>query len=178
MHTDDERTRALAIRDRMIRDDAFDAVEVLQWMESGSMELMSAAFQILSSRTSQLRGTLSSAAVAEFEARYLIQIMAAAEPPSAVFDFSPYLAGHALATLYKTLRNAQKFNPLALWIRNELEGLYQSGDEAKKRLVVDGVLEHIFESADLRGDFAAWRGNPALRTAFDEASDWCRGSKT
>ncbi|MGE5734383.1 MAG: hypothetical protein ACM34E_04765 [Acidobacteriota bacterium] len=53
-----------------------------------------------------------------------------------------------------------------------MEKLYRAGDEAIRRAIVDGILEHLFEEKGLRQFFADWKADPQLKTAYDEAQLW------
>ena|SRR5437868_6935623 len=53
-----------------------------------------------------------------------------------------------------------------------MEKLYRHGDEAIKRAVVDGILEHLFEEKGLRQFFTDWKADSELKTAYDEAQLW------
>src|SRR4029077_21037274 len=53
-----------------------------------------------------------------------------------------------------------------------LARLYQEGDEAHKRCVVDGILEHLFEEPGVEQLFSEWRDDPELNCAFAEAQEW------
>lgn len=53
-----------------------------------------------------------------------------------------------------------------------MEKLYRAGDEKIKRAIVDGILEHLFETKGLRESFADWKIDSDLKTAYDEAQLW------
>ena len=53
-----------------------------------------------------------------------------------------------------------------------MERLYRAGDEAIKRAIVDGILEHLFEEKELRQFFADWKADSELKTAYEEAQLW------
>ncbi|PYV54963.1 MAG: hypothetical protein DMG91_13315 [Acidobacteria bacterium] len=53
-----------------------------------------------------------------------------------------------------------------------MERLYRAGDEAIKRAIVDGILEHLFEKKGLRQFFADWKADSELKTAYEEAQLW------
>jgi hypothetical protein len=50
--------------------------------------------------------------------------------------------------------------------------LYLEGDEAQKRCVVDGILEHLFEAPAIKDLFSEWHADPELDVAFVEAQRW------
>lgn len=52
------------------------------------------------------------------------------------------------------------------------EKLYRAGDEAIRRAVVDGILEHLFEEKGVREFFADWKADSQLKSAYDEAQLW------
>jgi hypothetical protein len=61
--------------------------------------------------------------------------------------------------------------PFVKW-KKWMENLYRVGEEAIKRAVVDGILEHLFEEKGLRKFFADWKADSELKTAYDEAQLW------
>ena len=94
-----------------------------------------------------------------------------------VFAMQPYIAGHELARIYKHWRSRGRAPDVLRHARDELARLYVAGDDAQKRRVVDGALEHIFESVPCRADFEAWKAEPALAKAIEEAMEWAESRR-
>lgn len=51
---------------------------------------------------------------------------------------------------------------------------YRDGDSTVRRCIVDAVLEHLFEHAELRSYFSDWKHDSLLAIAFEEADEWSR----
>ena len=54
----------------------------------------------------------------------------------------------------------------------EITRLYREGDDAQRRYIVDGILEHLFEGSGVEEIFSEWPSDPELQTAFTEAHKW------
>jgi hypothetical protein len=165
-------TSARAIRDRMMRGDRFSWGEVSSWIESDDIELMGAAFEALMSREPVVDGDVDHACAERFLVRYLVAALEGRADSAEVFAIQPYIAGHELARIYKHWRSRTRAPDVLKHARDELSRLYVTGDDAQKRRVVDGALEHIFESVPCRADFDEWKADPALAKAIEEAMEW------
>src|SRR5580658_928614 len=165
-------TRAQAIRDGMMRGDRFSWSEVSSWIESGDIELAGAAFEALMSRNPIVDGDVDHASAERFLVRYLVAALEGRADSAEVFPIQRHIAGHELARIYKHWRSRTRAPDVLKHARDELVRLYVGGDAAQKRRVVDGALEHIFESLPCRADFEAWKAEPALAKAIEEAVEW------
>jgi hypothetical protein len=164
---------ARTILKRMTRGERFSWAEVSTWIENGDVELRGAAFEALTSKQRAVDGDIQWARADAFLVEYLISAMQGATASAVTFPMLPYLAAHALAHLYKHARSRMPPRESVLRpIRAELARLYLSGDESQRRCVVDGALEHIFESVTCRPDFDGWKADPLLAVAAQEAAEW------
>ena len=48
----------------------------------------------------------------------------------------------------------------------------EAGNEAQRRCIVDGVVEHVFRDDTARSAFAEWARDPVLKVAYAEAAEW------
>jgi len=159
-----------AICDRMMRNEAIHAHEVVAWMQSGDLELQGAAFETLTGHP--LVGTVDADVANDFLFQYLVAALIAETEPPSVFGLSPYLAGHEIAGLYRRFRQKGYAPRWLARMRDELARLYISGDSRRKDVVVNGVVEHIFEEPACRGDFEGWKRHPVLGKAYSDALEW------
>jgi hypothetical protein len=112
-----------------------------------------------------------------FVVGYLIAAIEGRGDAAEVFAMQPYIAGHELARIYKHWRSRARAPDVLKHARHELARLYLTGDDALKRRVVDGAVEHIFESVPCRADFDEWKAEPALATAIMEAMAWAESRR-
>jgi len=167
-------SEAEAIRDRMMRGERFSSREVEQWTHSPDIEVRGAAFQALTSTTPVVDGPLDERTMEEFIVRYLIARMETEQQFPSMFELPPYLAANTLASWYRQIRDQRASGDHASLrqARGELKRLYATGSEKQRRCVVDGALEHIFESPSCRRDFDDWSEDPQLLDALREADEW------
>ena len=167
---------SIRIRDRMIRGERFTVDEVAAWMRSEDMDLMGAAYQVLTSATSLVGGYLEPSDVDEFLLRYLIMGMEGAGQVDTgmVFEMVPYLAANTLAEWYVRLRSEgrPKDNETLRRVRDELARVCTEGSQDQCQRVINGALEHILETPLCRADFNDWLEDGRLAHALRAASEW------
>lgn len=49
---------------------------------------------------------------------------------------------------------------------------YRAGNEAQRRCIVDGIVEHALHDDTVRSAFSEWAHDPVLKEAYAEAADW------
>jgi hypothetical protein len=161
----------------MMRGDRFRWGEISSWIESGDIELMGAAFEALMSPDPIVDRDVDHACAERFLVRYLVAALEGHADSAEVFAMQPYIAGHELARIYEHWRSRTRSPDALRHARDELARLYVAGDDSQKRRVVDGALEHIFESVPCRADFEAWKTEPALAKAIEEAMEWAESRR-
>lgn len=57
-------------------------------------------------------------------------------------------------------------------VKPVLAALYRDGDESQRRCVVNGILEHLFESSGVIDLFGDWSSDSGLSSAYTEAQVW------
>ena len=145
-----------------------------EWMASDDDEVLGAVYVALKEHADRIDPRPDPILIAEL----LLRIMRVSEvrPGPREFGLSPYDAASCL--LDEALAwNAQKNdNPSADdWLsslRARLAAEYQSADERLRRRIVDGFLEHAFETPSLRSVFGSWQHAPTLAQAYSEAAQW------
>jgi hypothetical protein len=86
---------------------------------------------------------------------------------------SRYIAGHELVAWFRYLWSHETApRHLLENIKVMLKDLYCSGDRTTADVVVNGVLEHLFESPEIVEFFDEWRSDPALGHAYALAKEW------
>jgi hypothetical protein len=161
----------------MMGGDRFSWNEVSRWIESGDIELAGAAFEALMSKEPVVDGDVDHACAERFVVGYLVAAIEGRADSAEVFAMQPYIAGHELARIYKHWRSRGRAPDVLRHARDELARLCVAGDDAQKRRVVDGALEHIFESVPCRADFEAWKAEPAIAKAIEEAMEWAESRR-
>src|SRR5262249_17468353 len=139
------------------------------------VELMGVAYESLHS-TDLIDGVIDGLEADRFLVTYLILVIESRGVVADIFEMPPCVAGHELASLYKSWRGrASPPDDSLTRVRDELSRLFLAGDEGQRRRVVDGVLEHIFEDSSSRADFKSWKDAPLLAQAYEEATEWIQG---
>ena len=163
------------IRDRMFLGERFGCEEVSSWMDCSDIEYRGAAHDILMSKSGLLEGEIDRDKAEVFLVQYLLDCMREAGKPSQprIFQMPAHVAAHTLALLYRKWAECVPPSVHALErIRLELKQIYLEGNEKQRGCVVNGVLEHVFETAECRKDFDEWLAEPALAPAIHLASEW------
>lgn len=81
---------------------------------------------------------------------------------------SPYLAGHAIVAWFRHLwqQKLENMEYLVVW-KHTLANLYIQGDKAVQDVVINGIMEHLFQDDEIRFFFNDWRGHVILKRAYN-----------
>jgi hypothetical protein len=162
---------AIEAMDLLLRDGAtVPASRVKEWLTTQDPDALSVVYEAISKKWHQVSGGLSPEIY--FELVSLLFRVALREAPRSDYGLSKYDA----ATIYSAFLVQCANDPNTLQLLRaaaaDLEQLYRTGDEAQKRCVVDGVLEHVFSNPVIRSTFSVWGQDPDLRVAYQEAIEW------
>jgi hypothetical protein len=88
---------------------------------------------------------------------------------------SRWAACHELASFFRWLWNNSGPPSALAGLKEQIGKLYIDGDTKRRRALVQGTLEHLFENASVREFFADWATSESpLRNAYAEAMEWSR----
>jgi hypothetical protein len=148
---------------------------VLGWMRSPDIEVRGALYSKITNAAcaKRIEPPLQSEDYFCFVVPYLEQCIE--QNPDGEWAESRYLAGHALAAWIKDFWNDKEVPRAKLAeIKRRLGDLYRRGDEDVRDGVLNGVLEHLFESRPLANYFREWEGDPVLGRAYSDALLWTK----
>lgn len=57
-------------------------------------------------------------------------------------------------------------------IRELLAALYKHGNEDVRLAIINGALEHLFEDEEIKKEFADWKNDKELNSAYLKAAEW------
>jgi hypothetical protein len=147
--------------------------EVLEWMKSPSLEVRGALYSKLANAEAakHVEPPLEFDDYYDFVVPYLEQCIE--QNPDGEWADSRYLAGHQLVAWTVKFWNDEKVPRKKLAeIKRRLADLYKRGDEDVRDAVVNGVLEHLFETRQLATCFNDWKSDPVLGVAYSAARAW------
>ena len=151
-----------------------DLQQVRDWMSEDDDEVLSALYVALKKHSNRIVPRPQPMLIVEV----LLRIMRVSDvrPGPRDLSLSPYdaarcLLDEALAWDAQRIGNHSGADVLSS-LRDRLASEYQSGDERLRRRIVDGFLEHAFETPSLRSLFANWQRSPTLAQAYSEAAQW------
>ncbi len=92
------------------------------------------------------------------------------------YALSPYDAGRIYAAFLRQCAKEAATHPeQARLLRAGAEHLavaYKAGNEAQRRCIVDGIVEHVLHDDTARAAFSGWARDPVLKGAYAEAGEW------
>lgn len=145
------------------------------WMRSSDLEVVGAAYVLLTEAGPKLRvePELESGEVVLFCRRYLERCMK--EGGEGPWSLTRHGAGWELAHWIAQLAdNPATPRDAILELRDWIASLYRNGSREDRDVLVNAVLEHLFERAELRRLFESWKTDPILSRAYDDAVLWVR----
>jgi hypothetical protein len=143
------------------------------WMSCPSLEVKGAVAILLRKCSNRITPPMSTDEICtSFETYYrecLIQ-----NPKDGDWVSNRYVTGHELVNWFRTLwKDPAVPRVYLLRLKNMLRELYLS-DESLRNVIVDSVLEHLFEMREVADFFGDWKSDPQLNEAFERARDWTR----
>jgi hypothetical protein len=145
---------------------------LLRWMASDDLEALGAAYLFVSDRTyyAALEKPLGFRQAGDFVLIYLGRCIA--EDPAGDWSHSRFEAGREVSRFFKAWWAAGGVDPDFLAAAQRwLAGLYRGGNPDVRDCLITATLEHLFEDADIAAAFRAWRDDPVLGPAYEEALD-------
>lgn len=162
------------------RTEVIPRASVLDWMHSDDIEVLGAlyAFLMKADYARRVQPSLSFSDYSVFLRDYFERCFL--ENPDGDWTHSRYAAAWDLASWFgATWRDPHVDRQELATIKNWLAKIYKGGDDAIKRCVVDGTLEHLFEDRDIVRFFSDWKKDPKLAIAYGEALEWsAKGGRT
>lgn len=95
------------------------------------------------------------------------------EDPSGEWAHNRYEAAWEFASWFRALWKDKGVERRTFeTLKTFLSDIYLNGDDAIRRCIVDGALEHMFENRDITKYFESWKKDPDFAVAFKEAVSW------
>jgi hypothetical protein len=153
-----------------------DKSKIQEWKESRDENVLGLLLHAVSHEWGRIQPGLSRADYGDLVLSVFIAGVEGKAEKKTSYAQSPYEAGYSLATWALQAISHVSTEPQILAVlhraKEVLAPLYRSGDEPQRRTIVDGVLEHLFESSEIRQVFANWQSQPDLLPAFEQAEKW------
>ena len=148
--------------------------EVLEWMQFPDIEVRGALYSKVTNTEciKHITPPLVFDDFFNFVIPYLEQCIE--QDPDGDWSDSRYLAGHALVAWIKDFWNKKQDVPREkiAEVKGRLADLYRRGDKGVRDGLINGVLEHLFESRELAKYFEDWKRDPVLGPAYRDAMLW------
>jgi len=141
------------------------------WMRTDDVEAMGALMSLLADErhSKRIQPSLALEDCYSFIARYYERILS--ENPDGEWSDSRTTAGWDFARWFFDLWDDESVSREALSdLKAMLERVCKDGGPATCRALVTAVMEHLFERPEIRRYFSQWANDPALSSAFAEAS--------
>ncbi len=148
--------------------------QVRRWMATTDVEAAGALYHLLfgSVRTRPLVDpALGKEGYEEFLKRYYARCIR--DDPRGEWADSRYTAAWDLVGWMRSMweRSPDEFSRWKAWLAE----MYRTGDVQVRDCLVNGTLEHLFESRTMARAFADWKRDPVLAAAYAAAMAWPQG---
>jgi hypothetical protein len=143
---------------------------VLKWMRSPDLHARGALYSLITDGACARMVTppLEFDDYYPFVVEYLEECIE--KNPDGEWVDTRYIAGHELVSWIVDFWKKQTIPRSKLAeIKGRLAELYKRGDADVRDGVVNGVLEHLFETRELANYFKEWEADPILRHAYRDA---------
>lgn len=152
---------------------------VLDWLLSNDPNVIAAAVDAILMHNDCISPRLTNDEILDLLQRNFMLNLSTEKAPT-LYGHSCYEAGRTLfmwvLTLFDT-GHAPGDGEALRRLSSYLSGLYLSASEKQRNCIVNGVLEHLFESDAVREHFEFWQGQDILREAYINARRWSDWSK-
>jgi hypothetical protein len=146
---------------------------VLGWMKDDNLEVRAALYQMIVDRKrgSRVQPPLTFDDYFGFVVPFLVQCIK--EDCEGEWTENRSLSGHSLKNWFVGLWDDEAVPREKLYkLKLLLETLYKEGDTSTRDVVVNSILEHLFERHDMREFFADWAHDSGLAEAHRDALLW------
>jgi hypothetical protein len=150
--------------------------QVLQWAATDDLEALGALSAILFEPryAKRIEPSLTLPEYMAIELPYLARCLK--EDPPGPWSESRWSAGGLLAGWIKDVWADERFRPAVDEFQEWLASIYKSSPDADLRpCLVQATLEHLFEIEEIADRFSAWRDDPVLMQAYEDAKLWKEG---
>ncbi len=149
------------------------AEQILEWMKSSDLEIQAIVCELLfdSARMKRVSPRLAFVDYRDFILQYLRQCIF--KNPDSEHAESRWEACSTFANWFRLIWQDEELRRIAApAAKNFASEMCTQSDPEIRRTMIQAALEHMFENPDVRVFFADWATEPALREAFDAASEW------
>lgn len=166
---------AIEAMDLLLRDSArVSGSRVKEWLATRDPDVLSAVYLAVSKRLDRLEGGVAPEVYFDL-VKTLFDVLPRSEGLSD-YALSRLDVGTIYAAFLRQCARELATSPgqarLLSAGAEHLALAYKAGDERQRRYIVDGIIEHVFPEHAARAAFSAWRADPLLRVAYEEAAEW------
>lgn len=140
------------------------------WMESSSLEVMGAAWELIISEDDILQRIVPPLTISDLQEFYLRYYeRAIVEDPHDRWGLSAYGAANDMLAWFRS-PHTDECLAFPNCLKDMLGRVYKMGDRETFDVVVNGALEHILQSDSNKHLFSDWLDDPVLRKAYGAAT--------
>lgn len=153
--------------------------DVLRWMRSDDIEVLGAAYALISDKRHYMRIQPSPSLAHSYEFLMCYFERCLLENPDGQWSNSRYEAGWDVVNWFADLWRDQTVPRKMLHkLKEWLARLYKEGDDALRACLVNATFEHLFEDHDIAKYFANWQKDPILGCAYRDGMLWSQKGGT
>jgi hypothetical protein len=149
---------------------------LMTWIHSADNMVLGSILEITLRRYQQVAPALTLKEQGDILVSVALRIIGANSKEESDYASTDYEAAEVLqAWLLACYKRLSTHNQAAACLgdaKNKLAQFYQRANGEARRCLVNGVLEHIFETKGLREEFDDWRNAPNLAEAYQKAREW------
>jgi hypothetical protein len=148
--------------------------QVKEWLVHPSLDVQGVVTRLISKDSSRITPELSFeekfSAFQNYYRRCLIQNVESLWVPNR------YLAGYEIASWFNSLwEDSSVPREYLMRLKAMLRDLYLENEDLRE-VIVNAVLEHLFETPEIANFFKDWRADPTLSNPFALAMEWSEKS--
>jgi hypothetical protein len=166
---------AIEAMDLLLRNSArVSGSRVSEWLATRDPDVLSVVYEAVSKGRDRLDGGVSPDVYFDLVTTLFSTLLE--KEGHSDYALSRYDAGRIFAAfLLQCAKEAATHPEQARLLRAgaaHLAVAYKAGNEAQRRCIVDGVVEHVFHDDTARSAFSEWARDPVLKGGYAEAADW------
>ena len=150
-------------------------------MTDPNLQVQAVAHHVIVTDEKRVVPPLENPVIFDFELSHMRRVIledpkenwSAENPLEDDFITTRYSQGMDFVRWFKVLWNEPVTNQqLIARLKNLLRDTYLAGDVDARECIVNGYLEHLYESRGIRKYFSDWDADPVLRGASEMAKKW------
>jgi len=146
---------------------------VKAWMSCDSLAVQGALTHLLAEQSRRIQPSLSWEEVCNIFQNYYTRCLVE-NVPEGEYVPNKHIAGYELHNWFKYLWHEPSVSrEYLLRLKVMLRDLYLENEHLRE-VIVNAVLEHLFETPEIAEYFSDWKTSPTLEKAYDLAMEWGR----